>query len=54
MKVNRHAKIVELINRYHIEKQEVQGYQGSETYEGADRRWKTEICGASDDGDRDE
>ena len=41
MKVNRHAKIIELINKYHIETQEELA-----EYKDTFRKWKTEICTA--------
>ena len=66
MKVNRHAKIIELINKYHIETQEElaeylnqEGFKVTQATVSRDirdlkltkipvRRWKTEICSASD------
>ena len=58
MKVNRHAKIVELVNKHNIETQEEladklkeEGFQITQatvfkTYKGSNRRWPSKICGS--------
>ena len=49
MKVNRHAKIVELINKYQIETQdelaEYLNEAGFKAHQGSGRKRQAEICG---------
>ena len=67
MKVNRHAKIVELVNKYQIETQEelaellnAEGYKVTQATVSrdirdlklTDRKWETKICGLKSNTER--